>query len=134
MNRGDMALRPESWKKPNRIGCTGGDGDDGPSGERPPHAPAPLRRLFFLCSLPGYLSALRFSFPFTCSRTDEVSRGTKSRALIASYLMARGPACGATGTPATGLACRCCCCSRPWPLTVKAELWLGLGFPTFFNC
>ena len=88
-----MALRPESWKKHSRIGCTGGDGDDGPSGERPPHAPAPLRRLFFLCSLPGYLSALRFSFPFTCSRTDEVSRGQNLRA---NHKLSNGarPACG----------------------------------------
>ena len=54
-----MALRPESWKKHSRIGCTGGDGDDGPSGERPRHAPAAASLL--LCFLPPATSALRFS-------------------------------------------------------------------------
>ena len=65
-----MALLPESWKKPRRIGSTG-DGDDGPSGEQPPHAPAAaslfvLLYWLLLVSFVAQQLALRsaFSIPF----------------------------------------------------------------------
>lgn len=59
-----MALLPESWKKPPRIGSTG-DGDDGPSGAQPPHAPAAASLFVLLYWLLLALQlAFRFSFPF----------------------------------------------------------------------